>query len=575
MVSVDTSMYPSSQPQSNPLQMMGQATGIANAISENKLMQQEILGRQAIGSAIQKNTGPDGVVNINNALSDISQDPNGSWLYMKLMQENTSANAPTEYMSTNAQGQPVQAKAPLYKVPGLYAPQQNSSGQSTDNSLNPPQDEQTRGSPPTSIPPQGNPVGAQNQLTSAGQPQATPSPPPTNQLTGQTAPQQGQTAQVTPQQVAMAQTHLQKMKALVAPLATNPNVSMSDVNNAVADLGADPDVQMNHVQGAAFLADIAKKYPMGATSQQINQEAQKQLQMIDQIQQNIAQKFPQGAQNAGGSVGPAPTVGAAPPVATAMNPAQPQPQPSPSPSPQMQPKVAQVPVANPTQLAAGQPGVATGLPAGYAQNQSTSLDHYTAVQNAANSVPQENAALNNILNISKTGAKSGTLVGKVYSALAGTGLVPTGVSDAGAQLQLIQSHAAQLATAGGMPGSDARLQALENAKVSDANLPQVIQAMIPYLKAVNNGKVLQAGYYRQVAGNGQNPDQVNNARATWNSAFDPRILEMREMQNDPAALKQYVSTLQGPDKTKLMAQYNALFGKMQPNGTRSGGILGQ
>ncbi len=117
-----------------------------------------------------------------------------------------------------------------------------------------------------------------------------------------------------------------------------------------------------------------------------------------------------------------------------------------------------------------------------------------------------------------------------------------------------------------MPGSDARLGALESAKVGDKDLPQVIQNMVPYLIAVNNGKVAQANYYKEAAGDGTDPVKVANAQGQWNENFDPRLLEMNTMKQDPTALKKYVGNLSPDDKKELNRKYTALkqMGVMSP-----------
>jgi hypothetical protein len=211
------------------------------------------------------------------------------------------------------------------------------------------------------------------------------------------------------------------------------------------------------------------------------------------------------------------------------------------------------------------PGIAGSMQPGVQENIESYRKHYMDVQNAANSVPIENAALNNILNISKQNVPSGTMIGQIYESLASTGLAPRGIEDTGAQLKLIQNHASQIGLAGGIPGSDERLQAVMNAKVGDKDLPQVIQNMVPYLLSVNQGKVAQANYYRKTAPGGLSPEKVANAQSNWNQHFDPRLLEMKQLQSDPASLKKFVGGLSKQDKQELLDKWkqNKKLGMME------------
>jgi hypothetical protein len=221
----------------------------------------------------------------------------------------------------------------------------------------------------------------------------------------------------------------------------------------------------------------------------------------------------------------------------------------------------------PAQDASRQPAsVAAAPPMGYAANQQAQQGHYQDVMNTADSVRTENAALDNVLNISKSGAPSGKAIGQFYSYLAAHNLAPPGIEDEAAQLKLIQKHADQLSLAGGVPGTNEKLHAIQNAKVGDADLPEVIQGMVPYLKAVNSSKVAQANYYRQQDPTGANPDKISAARQNWQNNADPRLFEMKELQSNPAELAKYMKGLDPQDAAQLMKRYK---------GAKSLGLLGQ
>lgn len=356
-----------------------------------------------------------------------------------------------------------------------------------------------------------NPLTSYMGANAKGQP--TPMQAPESNVRAMGSEDQQAHPQWSQEQIDKMHSHNQAMINTLEPLANDPDLNESKTTNAVVDLVAHPDADFNATDGATILSSL----PHGAggsagSGEQLRPLIQKHLEQQKIIEKTLSEKYPSTSQN------------------------------------QAREKAAQ--------LANGAGGVATGLPVGYAENQASRQKHYLDVQNEANSVPQENAALNNILNISKSGVPSGTLVGKIYEALASTGLAPQGVSDEGAKLKLIQNHAAQVALAGGVPGSDARLQALENAHVGDKDLPQVIQAMVPYLIAVNNGKVEKAKFYQSVAGDGTTPDSVAEAQSSWNQHFDPRLLEMKELMKDPSSLKKYISGLSKQDKQNLLTKYN-------------------
>ncbi len=291
---------------------------------------------------------------------------------------------------------------------------------------------------------------------------------------------------------------------------------------------------MNHMDGASFLSQM----PENVTPQQINQYATQYLSRLHEDNAMLDQNHPQAPDQSG------PT-----PEQQAANPSQ-----------ETQP-VNLVPMHHgqpPAQAPAEQsasPGVATGLPMGYAANQQKRQEHYLDVQNAANEVPRENAVLNNIYDISKSGAPTGTLIGQIYKSLASTGLAPDGIQDPAEQLRLIQSHAAQLATESGMPGTNEKLHALMDAKVGDKDLPKVIQTMVPYLIAVNDSKVARSKFYQKKAGDGTNPDTVAEAQSLWNEKFDPRLMEMKFFANDPKELNRFLGEMPKKDRATMLEKY--------------------
>lgn len=474
MTEVDTSMYNKNPLKPlNPLEMVSGYASAAHTINENKLQQQQIRGRQALGQIVSQSMNEDGSPNPAKILQKASKNPDAAWMVLQLQEEAKNANPLTSYLGTNEQGQPTPAQAPYYQVAG----QNNPNWQVGENKL-------TTGAPPeNNAPPQSG-----NALM----------PP------GAGAQQQQQAPAMDPSQVDALAAHTDAMLNVVEPLANDPNLDNKKIIRGVSDLVAHPDAKFSAMDGASALSKIPSG-PNGqpANPQQLQQKIQPIYQQLKQNQAAIAQ------------------------MRQAMNPQQP----------------------NPTKMST--PGVATGLPAGFSENLQQAQQHYGQVMQQADSVPVENAALDNVYDLSKSGAPSGTVLGEFYSYLAAHNIAPEGAQTDAEKLALIKSHASQLALAAGMPGSDARLDALQSAKVDDANLPKVIQTMIPYLKAVNNSKVAQAKFYRQQDPSGANANQITNARTTWQQNLDPRVFELQELQHDPEELKKFVSGLSKADRLKL------------------------
>lgn len=372
-----------------------------------------------------------------------------------------------------------------------------------------------------------NPLTPYTGKNASGQP--TPMQAPLGQVRAIGNPaQQAQSPFSSQDEIDKAHAHLDAVQGILTPLTNDPNLDQKKVINATVGAVSHPDANFNNVDAATTLSNLPHG-PGGSppTGDQLRPVVQQQLQKVQTAKAVLSQKYPSSQQIAQQQQ---------PPVATGNN---------------GQPGSLSEPPDQST------PGSATGLPIGFAENQAARQKHYLNVQDSANSVPQENAALNNILNISKVqGVPSGTMIGQMYETLASTGLAPKGIEDEGAQLKIIQNHAAQIALAGGVPGSNERLEALQNAKVGDKDLPQVIQGMVPYLLAVNQGKLQQARYYQRNAGDGTNPATVAQSQQNWTQNFDPRILEMKQLQSDPVELKKYIGGLSKTDKTELLQKYN-------------------
>lgn len=296
----------------------------------------------------------------------------------------------------------------------------------------------------------------------------------------------------------------------------NPDVQQKDLIRATADAVGHPDAQVNSTDGAVLLSGLPHG-PNGtpAPSQQLQGFVQNKKQQVQQLQQHLNANYPSSDQLAAQHH---------PPLQLDINPPQDHSTPG-------------SPVANPT---------------GYESNLHPLQQHYNDVRNDANSVGQQNAILGNILGLSKAGAPTGTMVGKTYQYLAEHNLATPGITKSAEQLQEITKYMAQAAISAGMPGSDSRLEALQDANTHPEQLPGTIQSLIPFLEAVNNGKVARAKYYEATDPTGSDPNKIQQAQMTWNQHFDPLLLELQQLQkSDPAAFKKMLSQMDPAEAREL------------------------
>lgn len=201
------------------------------------------------------------------------------------------------------------------------------------------------------------------------------------------------------------------------------------------------------------------------------------------------------------------------------------------------------------QPAGEEPGtMTTGLSPGFAKNQAAQQEHYQSTLSAADPIRIENAALGNVLNISKSNIETGTKLSKIYDALAKTGLVPEGLTDPTVQRQKIQAHLAQIATAN-MPSTNEKLHAIQDANMSGDQLAETIQGMIPYLIGINNSKLAQANYYQKQDPTGADPEKIAQARSVWQNAADPRAFEYESLS--PIERKKYADTLSPAEAAEI------------------------
>lgn len=501
----------------NPLSTVQGYVGIANAIQQNRLMQQEqqsnsqnIALRQGEIQAQQimsKHRNDDGTFDVAGATAELKNNP---LAYNALQHQNQLLNS-QEQTGLNAQNQPV------------YGAHQNV-------------------------------LSKNNPFQNSGQQPQTPGQP--NQET-----------------VDKLHNHLDTVSGILTPLASDPDVNQKKIIDAVSDGVAHPDADFSATEGASILSQLPNG-PGGApaTSQQLQPLLQQKLQQVNQNKSMLSQKYPSSdqlakqrqnaADVAAGFAQPraqAPAAGVGTITQVQMTPMsqdlqgqQPQEQ-----SPNQPPQSNQGQQSTQTDNSGVvHPQTVLSPPPGWAENQQHYQQHYQQVQHEADNVGQAHAVLQNIYNLSKAGAPTGTISGKIYQYLAEKGLATPGIQEAAVQNQEIAKSMAQYAVSMGMPDTDKQLGAVQSAITHPDQLPQAIQELIPSLEAFNDTKGVKAQYYRKVAGsnNGGSPTEVAKAESDMQS-FDPRLLLMQNLHDsNPAEFKKYVSGL-GGDKGKLQQQY--------------------
>lgn len=240
MAQPDVSFYPTAQVKPiDPLALVQNYAGASKSLAENKLLQQELSGRKAIGEIVKRNTNENGILDPHKFLREVSQDPDASRMYLEKQKEYNSANPLTEFMGQNAQGQPTRTMRPLGQVPNIYG---------DDNALMSQPSQQRQPAQQQTNPLTGQPT----------EPQASESPTPDYpQQPAQQGPQLDQ------DKIDKLHAHNKGMLDIFGPLADNPNTTHKEAIKGIADAVAHPDIDFNAHHGAAALSDHLEYGPNG------------------------------------------------------------------------------------------------------------------------------------------------------------------------------------------------------------------------------------------------------------------------------------------------------------------------
>lgn len=181
------------------------------------------------------------------------------------------------------------------------------------------------------------------------------------------------------------------------------------------------------------------------------------------------------------------------------------------------------------------------VPPGYENVLQDAQGHVAQVRNARENVGNINAVLSEIEQLSKEGTPSGTAIADLEKRMAQSGFAPENITQEGANMQVMSKYMEQAALASGMPSSDARLAALHAANTNPEQLPQAIQALVPFLRAANEGSRTKANYYDHVIGNTLDYDKINQARNEWSNNYDPRGILLDQLSKEEKS--KYLKTL--------------------------------
>lgn len=189
--------------------------------------------------------------------------------------------------------------------------------------------------------------------------------------------------------------------------------------------------------------------------------------------------------------------------------------------------------------------------AGLAPDPLKQRDYLQDRQSAADAAQKDESAIKNVYGLVKNGADTGTVLGATKTWLAQHNIDVGGATDAASTLQLIKDHANQLAVNTGSR-TDQDLLAKQIAGINPNDLNGSLQKMLPYLIGNREMALDQAKYLSNAAPNGTNPTAIGNARSFLQPRSDPRVYELRFLQqNDPAAFAERVKNLSTTDLHSL------------------------
>lgn len=207
----------------------------------------------------------------------------------------------------------------------------------------------------------------------------------------------------------------------------------------------------------------------------------------------------------------------------------------------------------------GTPTKVMSVPPGFTTPLVKSRENYDEVSDSAKNMPNTLAAYNEVINLNKAGALTGTRLADAYQIAARNDPfhIMTGATDQATKSQEIQKWIAQGLLQGGMPNSDAKLQELQHGNLNPDQLPQTINKLAPFFKAVAQGSIEKQNYYNRVTNGGQDLSHEPTAKQQWDNNYDPRWIEFDQLPNKQA---QHQFLVEHPDLLEKQQAHKTLQG---------------
>lgn len=188
------------------------------------------------------------------------------------------------------------------------------------------------------------------------------------------------------------------------------------------------------------------------------------------------------------------------------------------------------------------------------------MQRLTNAIDTAGQAPARIATYDKILGLLDDGIKTGPT--QSWKQSWGAGLTDLlGIQgDEGSKFQQLQKYLGDAivtsAQSSGFNGSDARLDTLKNARPNDAQFSQTVKSVVGYLRASENAALSKANAMQTFMGADRSPERQEQFEKDWRNAFSQKVFELKAMSE--AEQKAYVSKLGKSEAQKLFDKYSAL-----------------
>lgn len=200
------------------------------------------------------------------------------------------------------------------------------------------------------------------------------------------------------------------------------------------------------------------------------------------------------------------------------------------------------------------------VPVGYQDKLTAAQGIQKQVRDDAATAPAQAGILNNILDFSKQGVKTGpgtSFQNNIKSFLSGQGIASDKMNDEAAIYQEMVKYMTQLASQNGAANTDSFRELQQHSNPSDPMLPKAIQDVTKYLIAANQGKLSRLKSMESTGtGKSLDPDQINEWNNQWQQNYDPRALEFATLPAKERAA--YLAKHPEEDYTKIVNSFRAL-----------------